>query len=41
MAAPATHQSEYYVEDIYGHKNEEGGFDLEPKDPQAEVRKAG
>jgi hypothetical protein len=28
---PATHQSEYYSEDIYGHRNEEGGFDLEPK----------
>jgi 2,3-dihydroxybiphenyl 1,2-dioxygenase len=23
---PATHQSEYYVEDIYGHRPEEGGF---------------
>jgi 2,3-dihydroxybiphenyl 1,2-dioxygenase len=23
---PATHQSEYYVEDIYGHRPEDGGF---------------
>jgi 2,3-dihydroxybiphenyl 1,2-dioxygenase len=38
---PATHQSEYYVEDIYGHRNEEGGFDLEPKGPQPELKKAG
>ena len=27
----ATYQSEYYSEDIYGHRNEEGGFDLEPR----------
>ena len=25
-ARPATHQSEYYTEDFYGHKPEEGGF---------------
>jgi len=25
-ARPATHQSEYYSEDVYGHKPEEGGF---------------
>jgi 2,3-dihydroxybiphenyl 1,2-dioxygenase len=24
---PATHQSEYYVEDVYGHQFEAGGFD--------------
>ncbi|HVC44816.1 MAG TPA: VOC family protein [Candidatus Binataceae bacterium] len=23
---PATHQSEYYVEDVYGHRPEDGGF---------------
>lgn len=30
---PATHQSEYYVEDVYGHKPEAGGFsvDASPK----------
>ena len=27
---PATHQSEYYVEDIYGHQPEAGGFDASP-----------
>lgn len=26
-ARPATHQSEYYVRDIYGHAPEDGGFD--------------
>lgn len=26
-ARPATHQSEYYVGDIYGHQSEQGGFD--------------
>ncbi|HXX48895.1 MAG TPA: VOC family protein [Myxococcota bacterium] len=25
-ARPATHQSEYYAEDVYGHKFEDGGF---------------
>lgn len=25
---PATHQSEYYVEDVYGHRFEAGGFDM-------------
>ncbi|MGH7932120.1 MAG: VOC family protein [Candidatus Binataceae bacterium] len=30
---PATHQSEYYIEDIYGHQPEAGGFgvDIGPK----------
>ena len=28
---PATHQSEYYVEDIYGHQPEAGGFDASPE----------
>jgi 2,3-dihydroxyethylbenzene 1,2-dioxygenase len=28
-ARPATHQSEYYVEDMYGHQPEAGGFELE------------
>ena len=28
-ARPATHQSEYYVEDVYGHQPESGGFDME------------
>jgi hypothetical protein len=23
---PATYQSEYYVEDVYGHRPESGGF---------------
>ncbi len=27
-ARPATHQSEYYVTDVYGHQFESGGFDL-------------
>jgi len=27
-ARPATHQSEYYVRDVYGHEPEEGGFDV-------------
>jgi 2,3-dihydroxyethylbenzene 1,2-dioxygenase len=27
-ARPATHQSEYYVADVYGHQFESGGFDL-------------
>ena len=26
---PATHQSEYYVQDLYGHQPEEGGFNIE------------
>jgi len=26
---PATHQSEYYVEDIYGHRPESGGFNVD------------
>lgn len=26
---PATHQSEYYLEDMYGHHPEAGGFDVE------------
>jgi 2,3-dihydroxybiphenyl 1,2-dioxygenase len=26
---PATHQSEYYVEDIYGHQPEAGGFNVD------------
>jgi len=26
-ARPATHQTEYYVQDIYGHQNEAGGFE--------------
>ncbi len=30
-ARPATHQSEYYVEDIYGHQPEAGGFDMGEK----------
>ena len=25
-ARPATHQSEYYVQDVYGHAFEAGGF---------------
>ena len=29
---PATHQSEYYVEDMYGHQPEAGGFDASPQD---------
>ena len=29
---PATHQSEYYVEDMYGHQPESGGFDASPQD---------
>jgi 2,3-dihydroxybiphenyl 1,2-dioxygenase len=29
-ARSATHQSEYYVTDIYGHEFEAGGFDLKP-----------
>ena len=33
---PATHQSEYYVRDVYGHAPEEGGFDV-----RSEPRKAG
>ena len=33
---PATHQSEYYVRDVYGHAPEEGGFDA-----RSESRKAG
>lgn len=28
---PATYQSEYYVEDIYGHQPEAGGFDASPE----------
>ena len=28
---PATHQSEYYVEDIYGHQPEVGGIDASPE----------
>jgi hypothetical protein len=28
---PSTHQSEYYVEDIYGHRPEAGGFGAEEK----------
>ena len=27
-ARPATHQSEYYVRDVYGHAPEDGGFDV-------------
>ena len=27
-ARPATHQSEYYVRDVYGHEPEDGGFDV-------------
>jgi 2,3-dihydroxybiphenyl 1,2-dioxygenase len=30
-ARPATHQSEYYREDVYGHQFEAGGFDLKPE----------
>jgi 2,3-dihydroxybiphenyl 1,2-dioxygenase len=30
-ARPATHQSEYYVTDVYGHQFEAGGFDLKPE----------
>ncbi len=28
-ARPATHQSEYYVEDMYGHQPESGGFSVD------------
>jgi 2,3-dihydroxybiphenyl 1,2-dioxygenase len=28
-ARPATYQSEYYVEDVYGHQPEAGGFDMD------------
>jgi 2,3-dihydroxyethylbenzene 1,2-dioxygenase len=28
-ARPATHQSEYYVEDMYGHQPESGGFNVD------------
>lgn len=27
-ARPATHATEYYVEDVYGHQNEDGGFEV-------------
>ncbi len=30
-ARPATHQSEYFSEDVYGHQMEAGGFDISPK----------
>jgi 2,3-dihydroxybiphenyl 1,2-dioxygenase len=30
-ARPATYQSEYFVEDVYGHQPENGGFDISPK----------
>jgi hypothetical protein len=30
-ARSATHQSEYYVEDVYGHQPENGGFDISPR----------
>lgn len=30
-ARPATYQSEYFVEDVYGHQPENGGFDISPR----------
>ena len=30
-ARAATHQSEYFTEDFYGHQMEAGGFDISPK----------